>query len=83
MDSTDKTLLNEINRTLGKLEERINDLCNSFDKLPCGAHSDDIQSLKDDRNKVVGIMAFLGLVFGAIGYFISPTIDWVMKHIIK
>lgn len=85
------TDLDQTSQAIGKLQgameqgfkdinKQIND---KFGALPCAIHQSDIDSLKADRNKVIGIVAVLGMIFGLIGWFLSPVVDWLAKHILK
>lgn len=52
-----------------------------FNDLPCINQDGRIRKLEDDKNKQIGIIAVLGIIFGAIGWVLTPVINWLLSKI--
>ena len=50
-------------------------------KLPCTEQNKRIVELEKYNQKQIGMIAVLGMVFGVVGFFISPIISWLLNKI--
>lgn len=73
--------IDEISRAIGRVENGIDNLNKKFDDLPCGMHQKKIEEFDAYKNKTLGIMAVIGMIFGFLGMLISPFIDWIFNKV--
>jgi len=75
------TDIDPISQAIGRIEEGTKNLNEKFDTLPCGEREKRINKVEDYQNKQMGVVAVIMLLFGFIGWLMSPLISWLLDRI--
>ena len=73
--------IDEMSRAIGRIEQKVDDLVSGFKILPCKAHDKKIEEYDSYKNRIIGMMAMLGVLSGFLGWLIAPMIDWLLTKI--
>lgn len=75
------TNIDEVSLSLGRIEQKVDDLTKSFNKLPCEREIRRVDKIEAYQNKQVGVIVTVGAVFGFIGWLATPLINWLLEKI--
>lgn len=75
-------LLNEINRSVGRIEGEVRGINARLDKMngTIGANTDKIDGLETDRDKQRGVFAVIGAIAGVVATFVWKIVEKVFLN---
>ena len=73
--------LNDISRAIGRLEGKVDGICQRLDSLPCSAQSKKIDDLETFRDEMIGKTTIFGAIAGFIGAIVVSIISWLIKDL--
>jgi len=73
--------IDEISKAIGSIEVGIKNLNEKFDSLPCKFHATKIGEHEKWKNEASGMVVVIGLIFGFIGWFLTPVLNWLLDKI--
>ena len=73
--------IDEMSRAIGRIEQKVDDLCGNFSKLPCARDDKRISELEVYKNQMVGKISVIATICGIIGYAMSMIVSWIFNNI--
>ena len=73
--------IDEMSRAIGRIEQKVDSLSESFNRLPCSNENNKIDVLEDKVSKIEGKISIISAVSGFIGSIIFAIVSWFLSKI--